>query len=114
MKIVMSGKLKLSDLNLDIKKDDDPLEIKIENKSVRYAKKFGWKSYKFKTPGQRSVPDRLFARFDSELFLVEFKRKGKQPTEKQMEKITEFREMGFKVYVVDNFDKFKRIIDRRK
>ena len=51
-------------------------ESKIEKEVSRYAKDKGWLTYKFKSPGQRGVPDKIFMR-NGIMFLIEFKATGK-------------------------------------
>jgi len=73
-------------------------ESKIEKEVSRYAKGKGWLVYKFSSPGQRGVPDKIFMK-DGVMFLIEFKATGKH-LRKLQERIAD-RIMnlgGFKVY----------------
>lgn len=92
------------------------LEKDVENPVCRYARnRYGMKAEKFTSPGQRSVPDRLFsvpsARNGGFCFFIEFKAPGKEATEKQAKDHKERRKMGFKVFVVDDITRGKRIVD---
>lgn len=87
------------------------LEKEIESPVCRYAAKCGWRSMKFTSPNYRSVPDRLFVKKPARMFLIEFKRFGEVPTEKQALEINRFREEGFDVFVCDDIDFGKTIID---
>lgn len=88
------------------------LEKDIENPVCRYARyRYGMKAEKFTSPGQRSVPDRLFSTINGFAFFIEFKAPGKEATKKQVKDHKERREMGFKVFVVDDITRGKRIID---
>ena len=59
------------------------LEKEIEKKIVNYAKSKNFLAYKFTSPSNRSVPDRLFISPTGNIFFIEFKRKGKIPTKLQ-------------------------------
>ena len=98
---------------------DDLLESEIENRVCRYAKSKGIRHRKYTSPSYRSVPDRMLwlpstPRRDQLVpivFFIEFKRKGKKSTDAQLREHERLREDGFVVYVVDNIDEGKRIID---
>lgn len=83
-------------------KNPDPLEKDIEKKVCEYARSLGMLVYKFTSPGRSHVPDRLFITANGEVFFIEFKRKGKKPTEAQEVEIAKLRKQGATVYVVDN------------
>ena len=53
-------------------------EAQIEKKVTQYAKRAGWLSYKWVSPSQRWVPDRLYFK-DGEVKMVEFKAPGSFP-----------------------------------
>lgn len=50
-----------------------PSEQSIEDRVVAFAKKKGWKVYKFKAPGNRGVADRIFLK-SGRTFFIEFKK----------------------------------------
>jgi hypothetical protein len=77
------------------------LEKQIEKKVCDHAKQRGWKVYKFTSPNNRSVPDRLFLKGGIARF-IEFKREGCKPTPGQAREIELIREKGFRVDVIDN------------
>ena len=85
-------------------------ESKIEKAVSDYAKARGWVNFKFSSPGQRAVPDRIFMKYGF-TFFIEFKATGKHPTKLQRAMITRFIDYGFDVYVVDSIEYGKRIID---
>lgn len=89
---------------------NDPLEKDIERKVCEHARVHGILAYKFNSEGRRSVPDRMFITEHGHIFFIEFKRKGKKPTEAQQREINRIRDTGVNVYVVDNIDDGKRII----
>jgi len=90
--------------------NDDPKESVIERKVCDYAKAHGFLSYKFTSPQRRSVPDRLFISKHGVVVFIEFKRKGKKPTEGQAREIARLKDQGVAVFVVDNVDEGKRIL----
>jgi len=85
------------------------LESEIEKKVCEYAKSQGWLTFKFTSPGNRHVPDRIFIK-DSAVFFVEFKRKNLCPTKAQHQLACKIRSHNIEVYVVDCFDSGKELI----
>ena len=55
-------------------------EAKIEKAVVEYAQERGCWVRKFKSPGQRAVPDRIFMTPRGVVFFIEFKTLGEKPT----------------------------------
>ena len=86
------------------------LEKDIENPVCAYARRQGWLVYKFTSPSRRSVPDRIFMGF-GKVFFIEFKAPGKKPTEKQYLEMDKLLNKGLTVYIVDNVNKGKNLID---
>ena len=87
------------------------LEREIEKKVTDYAKNKNFLAYKFTSPSNKSVPDRLFISPTGNIFFVEFKRKGKLPTKLQNYTINNMLSRGVKVSIIDNCDKGKLLID---
>lgn len=85
-------------------------ESKIEKEVCEYAESLGWLVYKFTSPGQRAVPDRIFLRM-YKCFFIEFKSLGKRPSKLQQKRIAELRKQGFNVWEVDSIASGKQIID---
>jgi hypothetical protein len=85
-------------------------ESHIEKKVCEYAKSKGWLTYKFVSPSNRGVPDRLFLR-KGNLFFIEFKAPGKIPTKLQSKIISKIKDQGFLVYVVDDIESGKSIVN---
>lgn len=92
-------------------KAEDPLEKTVEKKVKDYANKKGFYVRKFVSPSQRSVPDDLFISPIGAVFFIEFKRKGKKATPKQLIEHEKIRANHGIVYVVDNVEDGKGIID---
>jgi len=90
----------------------DPLEKDIEKKVRKYAtQKYGVLTRKFSSPNHRSVPDQILFWPNGRVTLIEFKSKGKKPTEAQWSEIRKIRNQGIQVDIVDSIEKGKQIID---
>ena len=99
--VVLTGKPPRGDI---LPTDKHRLEKEVEKKWCDTAKRHGWKAYKFSSPGNSSVPDRMFIR-DGFVFFIEFKRPGGTATDNQLEEHKELRRKGMLVWVIDYFDK---------
>ena len=86
------------------------LEKQIENKVCTYAKTLGFLAMKFTSPQRSAVPDRLFVH-SGVFFFIEFKAPGNKPTPAQTREHIRIRDAGGYVFVVDNIDKGKYIVD---
>lgn len=87
------------------------LEKTIENKVITYAKEKGFLAYKFTSPSNRSVPDRILISPTGTISFIEFKRKGKLPTKLQQHTIEALINRGVRVQIVDDISLGKEIID---
>lgn len=87
------------------------LERDIQKKCVAYARKNGWWARKFVAQGRRSVPDYIFAKYGVPVF-VEFKAPGGKATELQEEEHKAMRAVSLLVYVMDDVERFKTMLDR--
>lgn len=83
-------------------------EKQIEQYLVKRVKELGGKAYKFVSPGNAGVPDRLVCLPGGRIVFVELKAPGKKSTPLQTNKQNEFRALGFKVLVIDS----KELVDR--
>lgn len=90
---------------------DNRLEKSLESDIRKYAKSLKILCYKFVSPGNRSVPDRLFA-YKGKVFFFEMKRRGKGATPAQQIEHEKLRAHGIEVYVVDNVPQGKTILNR--
>lgn len=81
-------------------------ERDIEAKVVKWAKDNGWLTYKFVSPSQRGVPDRIFIKGGIVVF-IEFKAPGKKPTQLQAQTIKKLQAQGMNVYVRSDVDAAK-------
>ncbi len=83
-------------------------ESVVEKKVTEHAKQNGWLSYKWTSPNNRAVPDRLFFK-SSVVVLVEFKAPGKQPTKLQQAIHQKLNNQGFIVHVIDDIETGKQL-----
>ena len=77
-------------------------EKQIEQYLVKRVKEMGGKAYKFVSPGNAGVPDRLVCLPGGRIVFVELKAPGKKPTPLQLVKHRELQNLGFKVLVIDS------------
>jgi hypothetical protein len=78
------------------------LEKDLEKKIVIKAKKLGYLTYKFVSPSNRGVPDRIFISETGKLFFMEFKSKKGNLSQLQILKIAELVAKKQSVFVVNN------------
>lgn len=91
-------------------------EANLQSSAKRYAKKIGWRAYKFSSPGNAGVPDMIFIYEKNKaarIWFVEFKAPGKEPTELQEDVMGEFIKCGFDVSWFDSLKLFKKALDAR-
>ena len=86
-------------------------EREIEQKFTRAVKKRGGLALKFVSPGFDGMPDRLALLPDGKMGFVEMKAPGKVPRPLQAQRHRLLREMGFRVYVLDDQRQIGGIID---
>lgn len=86
------------------------LEKTIEANVCKYAKKEGWLVFKFTSPSNRGVPDRMFIRYGV-VFFIEFKATGKKPSKLQEKRFAQIRRDRVPVWVVDNVEDGRAAID---
>lgn len=91
-------------------KPKQPSEKQIEKKVSEYAKAKKWLTYKFVSPANRGVPDRIFMR-EGSVFFIEFKAPGKKPSPLQEHVFKVMRFTGMDVYVIDNIGDGENVID---
>lgn len=88
------------------------LEAKIEEAVCSYAKNKGFIVYKFTSPSRAAVPDRMFVHPTGHICFIEFKATGKVPTPAQNREHMRLINYNVPVYVVDDIDEGKLVIDR--
>lgn len=77
-------------------------ERDIERIVTKHATDQGFLSYKFTSPNNRGVPDRIYISPTGQVIFVEFKQKGKWLTKLQYYIFNKFESRGCKIHVVDD------------
>lgn len=77
------------------------LEKSLEQKVVKYAKATGCLCYKFTSPGNRGVPDRIIISPTGKVLFLELKAPGKKPTPLQEHTMKQLSRNGAKAYWTD-------------
>ena len=77
-------------------------EKNLERKLVEAVTRMGGLAMKFVSPGMAGVPDRLLLFPEGKIAFVEMKAPGKQPTQLQRLRHAQLRDLGFRVYIIDN------------
>ncbi len=73
----------------------------LEQKLVKAVKAAGGIAPKFISPGLAGMPDRLVLLPEGKMAFVEVKRPGMKPRPLQIKRHRMLRQLGFKVYVLD-------------
>ena len=87
------------------------LEKVIESKVNAYAQSKGFLTYKFTSPARRAVPDRIYISPKGTVIFVEFKREGQKPTPQQEREHLRLRLQNVYVFVIDNVETGKAMVD---
>lgn len=90
------------------------LEKDIESKLTKAVKAERGRSYKFVSPGNSGVPDRIVALPGGCIGFVELKQKGKAPTKLQELQIARLRKAGFYVTVLDDIEDIPKVLSEIK
>lgn len=85
-------------------------EKDIEKYFVRRVRDAGGKAYKFVSPGNNGVPDRMVCLPGGRAVFVELKAPGKSPRPMQIHQIGILREFGFRVEIVDSKESADKFI----
>lgn len=86
-------------------------EKKIEQKFVSAVKTAGGIAPKFVSPGMVGMPDRIILFPNARMAFVEVKDKGKIPKACQLKRIKKIKELGFKIYVLNEENQITTIIN---
>ena len=86
-------------------------ERKIEEKLRKTVRQKGGLCWKFISPGNAGVPDRIVLMPDGKMAFVELKAPGKKPRPLQLKRKRMLERLGFPVYVVDNIEQIGGILD---
>lgn len=85
-------------------------ESNLEKDIVKYAAELGMLSFKFTSPAQKGVPDRIFIHRGHVLFL-EVKASKKRPTDLQMRMLRKLRDHGAACGWVNGFTGARDLLD---
>jgi hypothetical protein len=85
-------------------------ESQIEKNVVRFAKEEGCYVRKFKAPGNRGVPDKLFLAPNGIVFFIEFKKPTGVLSAMQKDEIAQIKKRKGNVFVVDNVPDGRAIV----
>ncbi|HEK9985575.1 TPA: VRR-NUC domain-containing protein [Streptococcus equi subsp. zooepidemicus] len=83
----------------------------IEKKLVLAVKKQGGLCPKFVSPGFDGMPDRIILMPKGRIAFAELKAKGRKPRPLQLSRHRLLRNLGFKVYIIDNPDQIGGVLD---
>ncbi len=86
-------------------------EKEIEKYLVKRVKEMGGKAYKWVSPGNDGVPDRIVF-FQGMTVLVELKAPGKKPTPLQIARHKELEKLGQKVLVLDSKESVDEFMEK--
>lgn len=75
------------------------------------VKAAGGRAYKFVSPGNVGVPDRIVLLPEGKVAFVELKAPGKKPTKIQLAQHQKIRLLGFRVFVLDSKEGVDRSIE---
>ena len=86
-------------------------EKEVEKYLVKKVKEIGGKAFKFVSPGNAGVPDRMVCLPGGRIFFVELKAPGGKTTALQDLQIKKLYDLGFNVMVTDNKETIDRLIE---
>ena len=80
-------------------------ETRVESNLITRIEKLGGKCWKFVSPGNRGVPDRLVLLPGGRAVFIELKAPKKKASLQQLKRISELKALGFEVEVLDTVEK---------
>lgn len=86
------------------------LEKDIEKALVKKVKALGGLCIKFTSPSMMGIPDRIVLLPKAKLGFVELKRPGGKARPIQIKRIKDLKELGFKVFILDEKEKIDEVI----
>lgn len=87
------------------------LESKIEREFRKQIQAIGGKAFKFSSPGNNGVPDRIVL-YKGRCYFVELKKPGEDLTPLQKVVHKQFKKLGFEVYKVDSLERISEFIKK--
>ena len=89
-------------------------EQKIENYLIKKVKEAGGKAFKFVSPGNAGVPDRIVIIPQGHIFFLQLKAPGKKPRKLQIVIMNQLRKLGCNVLVIDSKEQVNKFINEAK
>lgn len=86
----------------------------IEEYLRKQVKASGGKAYKFESPGNDGVPDRIVIFPGSLITFVELKAPGKKPRPLQVKQMRDLTNFGCRVMVIDSKEQVDQLIEQVK
>ena len=87
------------------------LEKEIEKKFREKVKAAGGRAYKFTSPGNSGVPDRLVVLPGGRIGFIELKQTGKQPSKLQERQMEKLKDLGCRVSILDRTEDIDDVIE---
>lgn len=87
-------------------------EKEIERYLVKQVEKAGGKAYKWVSPGNSGVPDRIVMFLNGVSLGVELKAPGRHLSQKQILRHMELQRFGWWIHVIDSKEKVDELIQR--
>lgn len=87
------------------------LEKELEAKLRDTVKRMGGRAYKFTSPGNTGVPDRMVIFPNGQIGFIELKQIGKKPTQNQRLQMNRLSVLGCKVYLLDCYTDMKFVLE---
>lgn len=75
------------------------------------VKRLGGIAFKFTSPGNAGVPDRLVVMPGNRIYFVELKRPGGKTSQLQNRQIGRLKDLGCKIFVIDSKEGVDRFLD---
>lgn len=85
-------------------------EKQVEGRLVLKVKKLGGVAYKWTSPSNPGVPDRLVL-YQGNVWLVELKAPGQKPRKRQLVEFERLYRLGFDVIVIDSYEGVDRLVE---
>ena len=86
-------------------------EKRIEQAMVLAVKKLGGLAPKLTVPGMDGFPDRIVLLPEGKIAFMEMKAPGKKPRPLQRHRHPQLRDLGFRVYVVDELTQIQEVLN---
>ncbi|MDQ0269958.1 VRR-NUC domain-containing protein [Cytobacillus purgationiresistens] len=89
-------------------------EKDIEEYLRKKVKSAGGKAYKFESPGNDGVPDRIVIFPNNKIYFIELKAPGKKPRPLQLKQIRDLQSFGCRTDVLDSKEQVDNFVEMVK